>query len=160
MWSLLPDGLFIQGHLTGNSIPWSWFQWSFRTGGSLIRVVAVTGFTVTVSGETDTTPHQVTSTQIATTPHQVATVYSLIQAPCLYFFNTPLPRAYNRDRAYIGDRAYIFSTNISIQSQEKYMTDIMHATQNSTPKEVPTKRNEHTLAQKQGRYQVRGRCHA
>ena len=46
MWSLLPGGLLIQGHLTGNSIPWSWFQWSSRTDGRLIRVVALTGFTV------------------------------------------------------------------------------------------------------------------
>ena len=45
-WSLLPGGLLIQGDLTGNSIPWSWFQWSSRTGGRLIRVVSLTGFTV------------------------------------------------------------------------------------------------------------------
>ena len=45
-WSLLPGGLLIQGHLIGNSIPWCWFQWSSRTGGRLIRVVALTGFTV------------------------------------------------------------------------------------------------------------------
>ena len=45
-WSLLPGGLLIQGHLTENSIPWSWLQWSSRTGGRLIRVVALTGFTV------------------------------------------------------------------------------------------------------------------
>ena len=47
-WSLLPGGLLIQGHLTGNSIPWSWLQWSSETGGRLIRVVALTGFTVCV----------------------------------------------------------------------------------------------------------------
>ena len=46
MWSLLPGGRLVQGHSTGNSIPWSWFHWSSRTGGRLIRVVSLTGFTV------------------------------------------------------------------------------------------------------------------
>ena len=45
MWSLLPGGLRILGHLTGNSIPWSWLQWSSGTGGRLIRVLALTGYT-------------------------------------------------------------------------------------------------------------------
>ena len=45
-WCLLPGGLLIQGYLTGNSIPWSCFQWSSRKGCRLIRVVALTGFTV------------------------------------------------------------------------------------------------------------------
>ena len=46
-WSLSPGGLInIQGHLTGNSIPWSWFQWSSRTGGRRIRVRVLTGSTV------------------------------------------------------------------------------------------------------------------
>ena len=49
-WSLLPGGLLIQGHLTGNSIPWSWFQWSSRTGGHLVRVIGLTGFTVSSLG--------------------------------------------------------------------------------------------------------------
>ena len=39
-------GLLIQCHLTGNSIPWSWLQWPSKTGGHLIRVLALTGFTV------------------------------------------------------------------------------------------------------------------
>ena len=43
-WSPLPGGFLIQGHLTGNSTPWSWLQWSSGTGGRLIRVVALTGF--------------------------------------------------------------------------------------------------------------------
>ena len=47
-WSLLPGGFPIQGHLTGNSITWSWFQWSSRTGSRLIRVVALTGFTTCI----------------------------------------------------------------------------------------------------------------
>ena len=46
MWSLLSGGLLIQGQLTGNSIPWSWLQWSSRTGGRLIRAAALTAFTV------------------------------------------------------------------------------------------------------------------
>ena len=33
----IPGGLLIQGHLTGNSIPGYWFQWSSRTGGRLDR---------------------------------------------------------------------------------------------------------------------------
>ena len=31
-WCLLSGGLLIQGHLTGNSVPWSWLQWSSGTG--------------------------------------------------------------------------------------------------------------------------------
>ena len=38
----------IQCHFIGNSIPWSWLQWSSGTGGRLIRVVALTGFIVYV----------------------------------------------------------------------------------------------------------------
>ena len=46
MWSLLPGGRRIQGHLTGNDIPWSWLQWSSGTGGRLIPVVTLTGLLV------------------------------------------------------------------------------------------------------------------
>ena len=45
--SLLPGGLLIRGHLTGNSIPSCWFQQSSRTGGRLFRVAALPGFAVT-----------------------------------------------------------------------------------------------------------------
>ena len=38
----------IQGQLTVSSTPWSWLQWFSRAGGRLIRVVALTGFTVCV----------------------------------------------------------------------------------------------------------------
>ena len=41
MWSLLPDGLLIQGRLAANSIPWSWLQWSSEASGGLVRVVAL-----------------------------------------------------------------------------------------------------------------------
>ena len=43
-------GLLTQGHLAGNSIPWCWLQWSSRTGGRLIRVVALPDFTVIIIG--------------------------------------------------------------------------------------------------------------
>ena len=42
MWSLLPGGLLIQGQLSGNSIPWSWFPWSSLTGGRLDRFYCIT----------------------------------------------------------------------------------------------------------------------
>ena len=36
-------GLLIQGHLTGNSSPWSWLQWPSLTGGRLIRLYCMHG---------------------------------------------------------------------------------------------------------------------
>ena len=56
IWSLLPGVLLIQGHLTGKSIPWSSLQWSSGTGGRLIRVVAMTGFSVPSQKDSDHTP--------------------------------------------------------------------------------------------------------
>ena len=42
----MQGGRIIQGHLTSSNIPGSQLQWSCGTGHRLIRVVALTGFTL------------------------------------------------------------------------------------------------------------------